>query len=134
MLTVFLLAALAASPEQAVRQVLSDQVAAWNRGDIPAFMTGYENSADTTFIGKAVTKGYDSVLQRYLDTYGTSEKMGRLQFTGLEVRMLGADHAVVIGRFQLERSAAGGGPASGIFSLVFRRTASGWKIILDHTS
>ena len=60
--------------------------------------------------------------------------MGHLEFTELDVRMLGADHAVVTGHFHLARSAAGGGDASGIFSLVFEKEATGWKIILDHTS
>ena len=31
----------AAPPEAQIRQVLDDQVAAWNRGDIPGFMQGY---------------------------------------------------------------------------------------------
>ncbi|MGH9673116.1 MAG: hypothetical protein ACRD44_08040 [Bryobacteraceae bacterium] len=39
--------------------------------------------------------------------------MGRLQFSEIEVRMLGADHAVVLGRFHLTRTAAGGGDARG---------------------
>jgi ketosteroid isomerase-like protein len=64
--------------------------------------------------------------------------MGQLEFSDLDVRMLGPEHdpahAVVTGHFHLTRSQAGGGDASGIFSLVFERKPSGWKIILDHTS
>jgi ketosteroid isomerase-like protein len=41
--------------------------------------------------------------------------------------------AVATGRFKLTRTAAGGGDASGIYSLVFLKTAQGWKITLDHT-
>jgi hypothetical protein len=48
---------IAASPEQAIRHVLDDQVAAWNRGDIPGFMEGYDKSESTTFVGSAITKG-----------------------------------------------------------------------------
>jgi ketosteroid isomerase-like protein len=52
--------------------------------------------------------------------------------------MLGPEHepahAVVTGHFHLTRSAAGGGDASGVFSLVFEKKPTGWKIILDHTS
>src|SRR5206468_651044 len=33
----------------AIRKVLEEQVAAWNKGDLEAFMTGYWNSADLTF-------------------------------------------------------------------------------------
>jgi ketosteroid isomerase-like protein len=40
----------------------------------------------------------------------------------------------VTGSYHLTRTAAGGGDASGIYSLVFRKTAGGWKIVLDHTN
>jgi len=125
---------LAAAPEQQIRQVLDDQVAAWNRGDIPAFMDGYDKSESTTFISATVTKGHAQVLANYLKRYPTREKMGVLKFTNLEIKLLGADYASVIGRFHLDRSAEAGGEASGIFTLVFHRTAQGWKVILDHTS
>jgi ketosteroid isomerase-like protein len=124
----------AASPEADIRKVLDDQTLAWNRGDIPTFMTGYENSPNTTFVGKDVSKGYASVLERYQKTYPTKDRMGTLRFSDLEVRLLGTDHACVIGRFHLDRGKDSGGEASGIFTLVFRKTPAGWKIIVDHTS
>jgi len=118
----------------AVKQVLTDQETAWNRGDIVAFMKGYADSPQTTFIGTTIEHGYRSILERYRKKYATREAMGHLEFTDLAVRMLGPEHAIVTGHFHLARSAAGGGDASGIFSLVFEKEAAGWKIILDHTS
>jgi uncharacterized protein (TIGR02246 family) len=125
---------LAATPESDIRKVLDDQQAAWNRGDIPTFMTGYENSRNTTFVGSDVSKGYAAVLERYKAKYSTKEKMGTLQFSGIEVRMLGTGYASVTGRFHLDRTKEAGAEAKGIFTLLFEKTASGWKIILDHTS
>jgi ketosteroid isomerase-like protein len=122
------------SSEQAIRRVLSDQVQAWNGCDIDAFMNGYEDSPNTVFIGKTVQRGYKAVRRRYHDQYSTPEKMGELRFSDLSVNLLGADYASVTGAFHLRRSVAAGGNASGVFSLLFRRTAAGWKIILDHTS
>jgi len=122
------------TPEHQIRQVLTAQVAAWNRGDIPGFMKGYANSVRTTFVGNGIEHGYASLLARYLRKYPTREAMGRLDFTGLEVRMLGENDAVVTGYFHLARSQAAGGNASGVFSLVFEKEQSGWRIILDHTS
>ena len=124
----------AATPEADIRKVLDDQTLAWNRGDIPAFMTGYENSPETTFVGKEVSKGYTAVVERYKKNYASKAQMGTLQFSGLEVRMLGADHAVVIGHFHLDRTKEAGGESAGIFTLTFRKTPGGWKIIVDHTS
>ena len=122
------------SSEPAIRRVLSDQVQAWNGHNIDAFMNGYENSPNTVFIGKTVQRGYEAVRRRYHDQYSTPEKMGKLRFSDLSVNLLGADYASVTGAFHLTRSAIAGGNASGVFSLLLRRTAAGWKIVLDHTS
>jgi ketosteroid isomerase-like protein len=127
-------AAAAPSSEEAIRGVLNDQAQAWNRADIDAFMTGYEDSPKTVFIGKTIERGYEAVRRRYHERYPTPEKMGKLTFSDLSVDLLGADYASVTGAFQLVRATAAGGNASGVFSLLFRRTASGWKIVLDHTS
>jgi ketosteroid isomerase-like protein len=60
--------------------------------------------------------------------------MGTLDFSDLTVKMLGRNYAVVTGKFHLARTAAGGGDASGVFSLIFEREPEGWRIILDHTT
>jgi uncharacterized protein (TIGR02246 family) len=117
-----------------VLAVMQMQQEAWNRGDLDAFLTGYEKSAEITFVGKTVSRGYDGLLQRYRTTYGSKEKMGHLTFSELEFRPLGDESAFLLGRFQLKRSEAGGGDASGRFTVVFRRSKQGWKIVHDHTS
>ena len=118
----------------AIKQVLTNQQAAWNRGDIDTFMHGYKNSPETTFIGKTIAYGYQPILERYKTRYATREAMGTLDFSGITVKMLGKNYAVVTGKFHLARTAAGGGDASGIYSLIFEREPEGWRIILDHTS
>jgi ketosteroid isomerase-like protein len=124
---------LLASPEQQIRKVLDDQVAAWNRGDIPGFMEGYDKSESTTFVSSAITRGHAQVLAGYLKRYPTPEKMGTLRFSELEIHPLGPDYVSVLGRFHLERSKEAGGESAGIFTLLFHKTAHGWKVILDHT-
>ncbi len=137
----FLVAAAQAAPardngesQAAIRTVLDTQVAAWNRGDVAAFMHGYKDSPATTFVGKTVQHGYTTILDRYRTNFSGKEKMGQLTFSDLEVTPLDAHFATVTGRYHLTRSAAAGGDAQGIFSLVFEKTGSGWKIVLDHTS
>ncbi len=128
----------AQTPDVAIRQVLTDQQAAWNQGDIATFMHGYDDSPQTTFIGKSIEHGYQMILARYQRNYASRDAMGQLDFNGIDVRLLGPKddptHAVVTGHFHLTRSQAAGGEASGIFSLIFEKEPSGWKIILDHTS
>lgn len=122
------------TPEARIRALLATQQSDWNRGDVRAFMNGYEESDALTFVGATLTRGYRQVLENYIKRYPTRENMGKLTFSGIEVHMLGADHAWVLGRFALERTTQGGGNISGVFTLVLRRTAAGWKIVLDHTT
>ena len=130
------------SPEEtAIRSALDLQVAAWNRGDIPAFMAGYDDSPLTTFIGtKGVEHGFQPILQRYLRGYANKDQMGTLTFSELDVRLLPSstgqvEYAVVTGRFHLARTAYGAAKQDdGIFSLLWHKSPSGWKILLDHTA
>lgn len=133
--------AFAQSPDEApIRTALTAQVADWNRGDIPAFMQGYENSPETTFVGTTVKKGYQSLLERYKTSYANKAQMGMLNFRDIDVRLIPnscgkTDMALVTGRFHLDRIEHGTtSKDDGIFSLVFRKGPHGWKIILDHTS
>jgi uncharacterized protein (TIGR02246 family) len=122
------------APEAAIRHVLDQQAEDWNRGDVEAFMKGYEDSPATTFVGQTVQYGYATILERYKKLYATSAAMGKLTYTHLAIRVLDPECAVATGNFHLERTTSGGGNADGIFSLFFKKDSSGWKIILDHTS
>jgi len=44
----------------ALRTMMKDSADAWNRGDLPAFAAYYENSPETTFMGKEVIRGGNS--------------------------------------------------------------------------
>ncbi|HEX6190644.1 MAG TPA: SgcJ/EcaC family oxidoreductase [Pyrinomonadaceae bacterium] len=115
----------------AIRAVLDAQVAAWNRGDLEGYMDGYQRSPDIVFIsGDRVTRGWKTVLERYKRSYDTREKMGVLTFSDVEITMLGKDTAIVLGRWQLRAK----GEPRGRFTLLFRKTRDGWRIVHDHTS
>lgn len=118
----------------AIKQVLADQQAAWNEGDIDTFMHGYKNSPETTFIGKNIRYGYEPILENYKRNFATCDTMGTLDFSEVTVKMLGKHYAVVTGKFHVARSAAAGGDLSGVYSLIFQREPEGWRIILDHSS
>ena len=115
-----------------IQSVLIAQQDAWNRGDIDAFMNGYARSASTVFVSEdEVRRGWDTVRERYREKYSDPTKMGTLTFSEIEVTPLSADSAVVLGRWQLQRA---NDQPHGRFTLVFKRLAEGWRIILDHTS
>ena len=118
-----------------IRAMLANSQAAWNRGDLVAFASDYEDSPDTTFIGKEVTHGgTEAILARYRAHYPSREAMGTLTFSEIAVRVLTPDLVLANGKYELKRTAAGGGDASGRFTLVIRKTPKGWKIIHDHSS
>jgi uncharacterized protein (TIGR02246 family) len=116
----------------AVRAVLDAQRDAWNRGDVEGYMDGYARAADTVFVsGDNVTRGWQTVLDRYKKNYNSREKMGTLTFSDLEITPMGNDAAIVLGHWQLQRA---NDKPHGRFTLILRRTKQGWKIIHDHTS
>jgi uncharacterized protein (TIGR02246 family) len=123
-----------------IRQVMDQQQAAWNRGDVADYMRGYKDAPDTTFVGSSVRKGYRAILDSYRKHYATKQQMGRLTFSDLDVRLLPdtsgeVRYAAVTGRFHLDRTTHGeAAKDDGVFSLLWEKTAEGWKIILDHSS
>ena len=120
------------SDRRAIVTVLTSQQEAWNRGDVDAFMAGYWRSPELTFSGSSgVSRGWDGVLARYKKNYPDRAAMGQLDFSDLEFRFLGADHALVLGRWHLKREKD---EIGGVFSLVWQRFPEGWRIIHDHTS
>jgi ketosteroid isomerase-like protein len=116
----------------AILAVLTAQQTDWNKGDIRGFMDGYWNSPELTFAGtREFTRGWQPVLTRYEKNYAGKAAMGTLDFSELEIRQLGPDAALVLGKWHLQRQA---GDVGGIFTLVFQKFPEGWLIIHDHTT
>jgi len=116
----------------AVRAVLDAQRDAWNRGDLSGYMDGYARSADTVFVsGDNVTRGWQTVFDRYQKNYNSREKMGTLTFSDLEITPIGSDTALVLGRWHLQRA---NDELHGRTTLILRHTKQGWKIVHDHSS
>ena len=118
---------------RAIQRVLDEQAAAWNKGDLAAFMKGYLESEQLTFFsGNAKTAGWKATLERYQKKYQSDGKeMGKLKFEEMSTELLGDDHALVRGRFRLQLKNE---TPTGIFTLILRKTPAGWRIIHDHTS
>jgi beta-aspartyl-peptidase (threonine type) len=116
-----------------IKQVLNDQVAAWNKGDLVGFMKGYWNSKDLTFVsGKDATRGWQETLDRYKKRYQSEGKeMGKLAFSDVDVRELAPGVALVTGEWELTLSKE---TVGGRYSLIFKKLADGWRIVHDHTS
>ncbi|RYU76744.1 YybH family protein [Hymenobacter persicinus] len=121
------------TPRQRILQVMQAQTAAWNRGDVAAYMQGYWQSDSLVFIGKrGLTYGWQPTLDNYKRSYPDAAAMGQLDFANLRITPLGPDVAQVVGKWHLRRPAAG--DLEGHFLLVFRRLKGQWVIVADHSS
>jgi uncharacterized protein (TIGR02246 family) len=135
-LSVCLLLAVAAgaqsNDETAIRQLLDQQTAAWNRGDIDRFMDGYWENDSLMFIGKSgVTYGWTNTLNNYKRGYPDTAAMGKLRFELLTVKRLSDEYYFVVGKWFLQRSI---GNIGGHYNLLFRKINGKWVIIADHSS
>ncbi|HSD88047.1 MAG TPA: nuclear transport factor 2 family protein [Kofleriaceae bacterium] len=119
--------------DQAVRAVLTAQQSAWNRGDLDGYMAGYAHRPDLVFTsGGKLRRGWQETYDKYKAKYGSDRStMGTLAFEILGVQSLGADGAVVLGRWKLTDTPNAG---SGVFSVALARTPEGWRVVHDHTS
>jgi len=112
-------------------RILDLQQAAWNRQDIEGFMAYYWKSDRFTFqSGANRLQGWSALLERYKTSY-SGKNWGELNFTDLEVNVLGADCAYVIGRYNLALKDT---RREGLFTIIFKRFPEGWRIIHDQSS
>ena len=125
----------AMKPEAARKEILrvmDASVTAWNRGDVREYMKAYLRSDSTRFAsGGNVYYGWQQVLEKYQKSYPDRETMGVLTFSDIEISLLAPDATVVFGRWKLRRK---NDSPHGLFTLLFRKTGAGWRIVADHTS
>lgn len=118
--------------ETIIRKIMAKQEAAWNRGDLEAFMGGYWNSDSLKFIGsRGLTYGWQQTLDNYKKGYPDPDAMGKLKFTIISVEKLSGKSAYVIGKWHLARKA---GDLSGHYTLLWKKIKGTWVIVADHSS
>jgi beta-aspartyl-peptidase (threonine type) len=113
------------------RTALLATAGAWNSGDLEGFLAPYDTAS--TFMTDGGTIGKASLKERYAARYFLGGKpVQRLAYDSLVVRPLGSAHLLMTGRYTLS---GGGKPERrGHFTLIWRKTPEGWKILHDHSS
>ena len=120
------------SGEAKIRQLLSVQTEAWNRGDVEGFMQTYWKNDSLMFIGKSgVTKGWQQTLENYKKGYPDTAAMGKLAFNIIKLKQLSPEYFFVVGKWMLKRTA---GDLSGHFTLLLQKINGQWVIVADHSS
>ncbi len=112
--------------------MLDESAAAWNRGDLKGHLA--DNADSIRFMtgkGPVIGKGKtEEILRKAF--FRDGKPVQSLRFEQVDIRPLGAEHALVIGHFILS---GGGEPdRSGWFSTVWERQPAGWRVIHDHSS
>ena len=104
----------------------------WNQADLPGHLSIYLDSV-TFMTAEGPRPGVEPVREAFSRTYWRDGRpLQRLDFEQVTIRPLGRDAALQTGRFIL----SGGGRAeqTGWFTLVWIRTADGWRAVHDHSS
>ena len=118
--------------EKEVRNLLSIQTQAWNRGDLEGFMQTYWKSDSLMFIGKNGVKwGWQETLNNYKRGYPDTAAMGKLSFEIIQVKRLSPQYFYVVGKWMLKRTI---GDVSGHYDLLLQKIRGRWYIVADHSS
>lgn len=104
----------------------------WNAGSLADHVAFYVDSV-TFMTARGPRPGRDRVVEEFSRSYFRDGRpLQALSFDRVAIRALGPDHALMTGNFHLR----GGGreEQQGWFTLVWMRTADGWRVIHDHSS
>jgi len=118
--------------KKAILRLLEEQRQGWNKGDLNEYMHGYLQSDSLLFVGKnGPAYGWNRTLDNYKKGYPDKAAMGYLSFDIKEIRLIGADHAFVLGAWLLKREKDN---PSGFFTLLLEKVKGEWKVVIDHSS
>lgn len=119
---------------QQIEAILQESTVAWNHGDLEGFLHPYLNGPGVTFMGNDVVRGYGAIRDFYRGTWfrGGAPTVN-LAYHDVEVRPLGRDYALVLGKWVVTNKETGQETRHGTFSLTWMRTPQGWRIIHDHS-
>lgn len=122
----------AAREDAAIRKVIADMQAAWNRGDYRGYMAGFQNPGVIFVSGGKFQDGWQGTLDHYIRDYGDSaDTRGTLAFSDIGIEFLAPDAAQLISRYHLERPQKA---MSGINTRLMRKIDGRWVIALNHVS
>ena len=118
------------NPELIKAELLAS-TSGWNEGDLADFLATYDSAA--TFMTSKGVIGLAQLKVHYQQKYfDDNQPRQKLTFEELVVKPLGSEYALVTGKYVLSGDKQP--EQSGRFSLIFRGTKNGWKIVHDHSS
>jgi uncharacterized protein (TIGR02246 family) len=117
--------------QRAALALLEHGAAAWNAGDLDAFVSDYTDSA--TFVtSRGLVAGRDRIRALYAPRFAPGTTRDTLRFEDVVAWPVGAGAIHVVAWYVLERG--GRVTSRGPTSLVLRREGGRWRIAHDHSS
>ncbi len=119
------------SLKDAIAELLGEQQAAWNRGDVAAYMQTYWNSDLLTLIsGGKVIRGWSAVMDE-CKRNKASQNPSEIEFSDLQFRQLEDGTVLVTGRARLSS-----GPEQQLHELTWllQQFDNRWQIVHQHES
>jgi uncharacterized protein (TIGR02246 family) len=116
-----------------VTKALLAQQAAWNKGDLTAYLAFYKDTPETQATLGLPVRGIGNIRANYKAAFPTPATMGTLEESNVEVRPLGEAFALATGKYELQRDRKHGGKTEGAFTDILEKTPDGWKLIFSET-
>lgn len=118
--------------DRAIRDVVADMQAAWNRGDFRGYMAGFMDPG-VVFVSRGrFQRDWQGTLDHYVADYGSAPgARGTLCFYDLRIERLADDAAQLVSRYHLARESE---PQYGINTRLMRKVDGRWVIALNHVS
>ena len=121
-----------AADAAAIRAMLDETAAGWNRGSLPVYLSAYVDSA-TAMGSTGLVRGVRGIERQMRAGYGrTGRPLQTLTYDHLEIRPIGPNQAIVTGQYIL--IGEGVSNRSGWFTTIWVRTPAGWRMVHDHSS
>ncbi len=117
-----------------ITKIMTGSAAAWNRGDLDAFVGDY--AEDATFVtSRGLVHGRDAIRAVYQTAYWRDgAPRDGLRYEDLDVRRVAPTMAIAFGHYVLYDRDSGEQNATGSFSLTFLKAGERWEIVHDHSS
>ena len=117
--------------EKLILKVIEDEVVAWNRGDIEAYVQFYTPDDSCRMIYRSgITYGRDSILAFYKKNW-PKERMGVLTLDQTTMEKVSNTYYFVTGRFTV---VTGGETIRGRYSSLMKKVNGKWYIYTDHSA
>ena len=117
-----------------VTKVLIAQEAAWNKGDLDAYVSHYKDDPTTEAVLSGPVRGLPNIRSAFHINYPSRDSMGQIENSEVQVRALGENFALATGKYHLSRTKKSGGDAEGTFLSIMEKTAAGWQVIFTENT